>query len=186
MTVHLIHGIHTAGPGTLKGFPALLKDSKFPDYGYIYGVDTKRMNPAIVGTLQPYVAKDDYLICHSNGCAIGYDLMLRGIPIAGAIFINAALRQNIVRPPNCPWIDVYFNEGDVITEAAQIGAALGLTDPVWGLMGHAGYQGEDPNIVDIDCGHTPDMPVLSGHSDFGTPEKFAKWGPYALARRGIT
>ena len=62
MTVHLIHGIHTAGPGTLKGFPALLKDSKFPDYGYIYGVETRLMNPVIVGTLKPYVAPGDYLI----------------------------------------------------------------------------------------------------------------------------
>lgn len=185
MTVHLIHGIHTAGPGTLRGFPALLKDSKFPDYGYIYGVDTKRVNPAIVGTLEPYIAPDDVLICHSNGCAIAYDLMLRGVPMAGCVFINAALRQDIARPPTCGWIDVYYNAGDKITEAAQIGAALGFTDPVWGMMGHAGFLGDDEHVFNVDCANTPGMPVLSGHSDFGTPEKFAKWGPWALARREI-
>lgn len=165
---------------------ALLKDVAYPDYGYIYGVETRFMNPVIVGVLKAYVRPADILICHSNGCAIAYDLMQQGIEVAGAIFINAALQQNITLPPKCPWIDVYFNAGDVITEAAKIGAELGFTDPVWGEMGHAGYSGNNPNIPNIDCGHTPDMPVLVGHSDFGTPEKFAKWGPFAIDRRAVT
>jgi len=170
----------------LRGFPALLKDFRFPDYGFIYGVETRAMNPVIVGTLEPYVAPDDVIIAHSNGCAIAYDLMNRGVAVAGAIFINAALRSDIGLPPKCPWIDVYSNKGDVITEAAKIGAELGLTDAVWGEMGHTGYSGTNPNIQNIYCDSTPDMPVLSGHSDFGTPEKFAKWGPFALARRQIS
>jgi hypothetical protein len=181
--IHLIHGIHTSGPSTLSGFIPLLKESRYPDYGYIYGVETRTINPVIVGTLSPYINPDDVLICHSNGCAIAYDMMLRGVEVKGAIFINAALEQNIVRPAKCPWIDVYFNAGDRITEAAEIAAKLGLSDAVWGMMGHAGYNGMDKAITNIDCGNTPDMPVLSGHSDFGTPEKFAKWGPYALQRR---
>jgi hypothetical protein len=41
---------------------------------------------------------------------------------SGGIFINAALEQNILRRPWVPWIDVYFNAGDEITEAAQLGA----------------------------------------------------------------
>jgi hypothetical protein len=188
LTVHLIHGIHTAGfTPTLAGFLPLLKDWRYPDYGYIYGLETRTLNPVIVGTLKPYIAPDDVLICHSNGCAIAYDLMQQErMVVAGAIFINAALERDIERPAGCPWIDVYFNSGDEITQAAKIGAALGLTDPVWGEMGHAGYSGRDPLIANIDCGNTPGMPAVSGHSDFGTPEKFAKWGPFALARRGIS
>jgi len=186
VTVHLIHGIHTAGPSTLTGFIPLLRDSRYPDYGYIYGVETRLMNPVIVGTMAPYVAPDDILICHSNGCAIAYDLMNRGVAVAGAIFINAALERNIALPAKCPWIDVYFNAGDQITEAAEIAEKLGFVDPVWGEMGHAGYNGLNPDITNIDCGHTADMPPLSGHSDFGTPFKFAKWGPFALKRRKIT
>lgn len=185
MTVHLIHGIHTEGYSTLTGFIALLKDSRYPDYGYIYGLETRRMNPVIVGTLRPYIKPDDILICHSNGCAIGYDLMHRGVQVAGAIFINGALASDIELPPKCPWIDVYFNAGDVITEAAKIGAVLGFVDPVWGDLGHTGYNGFDMAIRNIDCANTPDMPALWGHSDFGTPQKFAKWGPYALSKRGI-
>lgn len=186
--IHLLHGIHTSGPSTLSGFVPLIKNSKvrYPDYGYILGVETRLMNPVIVGTLVPYVGCDDVLICHSNGCAIAYDLMNRGIAVRGAIFINAALDRTITRPPNCPFIDVYFNAGDQITEAAQIAARLGIVDPVWGEMGHAGYSGSDPYIQNIDCGRTIGMPVLCGHSDFGTPDKFATWGPFALARRGLT
>lgn len=69
-------------------------------------------------------------------CSIGYDLMRQGAGFAGAVFINAALERTIYRPANVGWIDVYFNAGDTATEAAVIGASLGLTDPVWGEMGH--------------------------------------------------
>jgi hypothetical protein len=47
---------------------------------------------------------------------------------------------------------VYFNAGDEITETAQLGAEIGITDPVWGEMGHAGYRGDDPFITNINCG----------------------------------
>ena len=186
MTVHLIHGIHSQGPSTLTGFAPLLLDYVYPDYGYIYGAETRFVNPALVGAIGAYIKPDDILICHSNGCAIAYGILLRGVRVAGAVFINAALEQNIVRPPTCPWIDVYFNEGDQITEAAAIAAKIGLSDPVWGMMGHAGYNGADPNICNIDCGATPGLPVLSGHSDFAVPTHFASWGPWLLARRKIT
>jgi hypothetical protein len=178
--VHLIHGIHTGGPSWIQGFTPYLGPivSVYPDYGWIAGLETKVANPIIVGCLKPYIAPDDVLICHSNGCAIAYDLMNAGVKMAGAVFINAALEQRIVRPPGVGWIDVYFNNGDDITEAAKVGAALGLTDKVWGEMGHAGYLGSDPNISNTDC--TNGLPPLSGHSDMGTPAKFAAWGPHVV------
>jgi hypothetical protein len=155
----------------------------YPDYGWIAGVETRIVNPIIVGTLKPYIGPEDVLICHSNGCAIAYDLMNRGLKMAGAIFINGALKQNILRPAGVPWIDVYFNSGDDITEAAKIGAQLGITDLAWGEMGHAGYVGVDPKITNINCGNTPGMPVVSGHSDFFT--KLVEWGSFLATRLKI-
>lgn len=176
--IHLIHGIHDTGQTPIEGLIPYLSPYAiaYPDYGWIAGVETRIVNPIIVGTLKPYVGPTDVLICHSNGCAVAYDLMNRGVKVAGAIFINGALEQNIVRPAGCPWIVVYSNAGDTITEAAKVGARLGLTDLVWGEMGHAGYNGADPRILNVFCDKTPSMPVVCGHSDFFN--HLEPWGHY--------
>lgn len=156
-------------------------DVRYPDYSYILGIETRIANPIVCGSLQPYIASKDIIIGHSNGCAIAYDLMTKyGVTVAGAIFINGALEQDIARM--APWYDVYFNPGDSITEVAKWGAAIGATDRVWGELGHAGYKGGDPLITNINCGATKDMPIVSGHSDFFTPGKLAAWGPYLVNR----
>lgn len=182
--IHLLHGIHTGGPSPIEGLIPYLAPYAiaYPDYGYILGLETREVNPAVVGTLKPYIANGDILIGHSNGCAISYDLMhkLDHLELGGAIFINAALEQNIVRPGCCPWIDVYYNAGDEITEAAKVGAALGIDDPVWGQMGHAGYDGHDPAIMNFDCGRTTGMSVVSGHSDFFN--HLGDWGQFLVNR----
>lgn len=184
MTIHLIHGIHTQGEAPIQGLIPYLPgyDVRYPDYGWISGIETRLVNSIIVGSLKPYVADGDIIIAHSNGCAIAYELMRMGAALAGAIFINAALEQNITRFKWVSWIDVYFNAGDQITEVAKIAAEIGVTDLQWGDMGHAGYVGTDPKITNIDCGRTSGMPVVSGHSDFFTPEHLASWGPYLAAR----
>jgi hypothetical protein len=184
VNVHLIHGIHSQGQSPIEALIDFLGgfNVRYPDYGWILGIETKFFNPVIVGTLLPYIEVGDILIGHSNGCAIIYDLMAEATcPQVNAVFINAALEQSIQRRM-ASWIDVYFNSGDEITEAAKIGAELGLTDAVWGEMGHAGYNGTDTAITNINCGSTKDMPVVSGHSDFFTPSKLSYWGPF-LANR---
>jgi len=185
--IHLIHGIHTEGTSLVEGLiPFLSKwEVKYPDYGYILGLETRLVNPIIVGALMPYIGPKDIIIGHSNGCAIAYDLMRQGVVVAGAIFINAALEQKITRPAGCPWIRVYFNPGDQITEAAQIAQRLGIVDPVWGEMGHGGYEGSDPLITNVDCGATPLLPKVSGHSDFFAPHtNLPSWGVYLASDLG--
>jgi hypothetical protein len=181
VTVHLIHGIHTEGPSVVEPLARYLPgfDVRYPDYGWIAGLETKVANPIIVGCLLPYVVRSDILIGHSNGCAVIYDMLNRGVQCAGAVFINAALEQNIALPKGCPWIHVYSNVGDQITEAAKLAAKLGLVDTVWGEMGHGGYMGTDPRISNFFCDRTPGMPVVAGHSDFFTPvTKLPFWGPF--------
>ena len=183
--VHLVHGIHNAqGKSSTLGLIPYLKaagfEVRFPDYGWIAGLETRIANPIICGSLLPYIQPNDLIVGHSNGCAIAYDLMRRGAKVAGAIFINGALEQSI--SALAPWTDVYFNSGDDITEAAKIGAAIGLTEKIWGEMGHAGYDGKDPSIVNINCGATLGLPAVSGHSDFFTPAKLAAWAPFLIGR----
>jgi hypothetical protein len=184
MTVHLVHGIHTQGASPVQGLIPYLTaagfETRYPDYGWIAGLETKIANPIICGSLRPYIATDDIVVGHSNGCAILYDMLQSGLKVSGAVFINAALEQSI--QPLAPWTDVYYNPGDDITEAAELGAKLGLTDRTWGAMGHGGYVGNAPSIVSYNCGLTSGMPVVWGHSDFFTPANLVFWAPFLIAR----
>ena len=194
MKIHVVHGIMdpVGAAGLLKLVPLLQGagfDVRVPDYGLVTAAETRIANPLIVRTMRPYVEVGDLYVGHSNGCAIGYDLMLSGWVPAGVVFINAALRRDITLPAGT-WADVYYNDGDEATVAAVAAARLGLSDPVWGDMGHAGYSGSNPLATNIDCGKrsavanikagVEDFPAVSGHSDFFTAEKFKYWGPYAL------
>jgi hypothetical protein len=179
--IHLIHGIHTNGPNLVEGLIEYLKewDVRYPEYGYILGLETRIVNPIIVGTVAPYVEPGDIIIGHSNGGAIAYELANRTKP-GGIILINAALEQNITR--NAPWIDVYYNPGDEITEAAKWGAELGVDDKVWGEMGHAGYIGNDPLIYSTNCASMGGAPVALGHSAIFLPGNIEWWGVYLAGR----
>lgn len=195
MRVHLVHGIldPVGHAGLLKLAPYFQQagfDVRVPDYGLITAIETRIANPLIVRTLEPYVEPGDLYVGHSNGCAIGYDLMNAGARFAGLVLINAALRRDI-RLPVPAWADVYYNAGDTATVAAVAAARLGLSDPVWGDMGHAGYLGADPSITNIDCGKptvmrgTEGLPIVSGHGDIFTAGKVESWAPY-IVRRVLT
>lgn len=187
MKVHLVHGIHTpTGDPEVRELVPYLRaagfDVRFPDYGWIAALETRIVNPLMERVLLPYLETGDVLIGHSNGAAIAYDLMNLGAPVIGAVFINAALQPSITRPAHVKWIDVYFNAGDEITEAAQIAERLHLVDLVWGEMGHRGYEGTDSAITGINCGASAGMPVVSGHSDIFALAKIAEWGPFIVKR----
>ena len=180
MKVHLIHGIRTGPESPVKGLIPYLHefDVRYVDYGYELAAETRLINPMIVGTILPYVEDGDICVCHSNGCAIGYDLASRGAMFVGAVYINGALDQTFARHAHIRFVTCYWNEGDSITEIAKIGEEFGIYPADWGQLGHTGYLGADPAIVNVNCGATPGMPKVDGHSDFFSPAKLAAWGPY--------
>lgn len=187
MRIHVVHGIldRVGASGLLEIVPHLQQagfDVRVPDYGLITAGETRIVNPLIVRTLRPYVEAGDVYVGHSNGCAIGYDLMASGSVLSGAVFINAALKRDITVPA-LTWVDVYYNNGDEATVAAVAAARLGLSDPVWGDMGHAGYDGLNHQVTNIDCGQARDgLPAVCGHSDIFAPDKFRLWAPYIVGR----
>lgn len=186
MRIHLIHGIRTSPDSPVKGLIPYLQSAgfavKYPEYGFELALETRFFNPMFVGSILPYIEPGDICIGHSNGCALIYEMMRLGAPIQGAVFINGALEQSLVRPAHVKWIDVYYNADDQITEAARIGASIGVVDRDWGQLGHAGYLGNDPEIRSVNCGTTFGLPIVSGHSDFFTPANLAKWAPYLINR----
>jgi hypothetical protein len=102
--------------------------------------------------------------------------------LSGVVFINAALKRDITVPA-LTWADVYYNAGDEAAVAAVAAARLGLSDPVWGDMGHAGYHGLNHQVTNIDCGQARDgLPAVSGHSDIFSQGKIEFWGPFVVQR----
>lgn len=184
--VHLFHGIRSTPASPVKGLIPYLTaqgwDVRYVEYGYELALETRFINPMLVGAVFPYIEAGDLAVGHSNGCALIYELMKRGAPFTGAAFINGALEQDIARVGQVGWIDCYWNPHDEITEAAKIGAELGIVDRDYGHLGGAGYLGGDDQISNINCGATQSMPAVSGHSDFFTPGKLAAWGPYLVDR----
>jgi hypothetical protein len=193
MRIHVLPGIHTGAVSCVEGLLPYLTAAGFEvvwvDYGFILGIETRLVNPLILHTMLPYIAKGDLLLGHSNGAAIAYTVMQAGAPVKGCVFINGALEQRITRSVGVDFIECLWNPGDDITEVAAIGQKIGIDSPVWGAMGHGGYIGTDSAITNINCGATPGLPAVSGHSDFFTTAKLAAWGPYLVnsirARLGV-
>lgn len=188
--IHLIHGIHTeTGDSVVRGLIPFLEKIPgytvvYPDYGFILGIESRRINRIVIGTLFPYIQPGDIVVGHSNGCCIGYELMVLGAPFVGGVFINAALDDDVTIPPQIKWVDVYSNEGDTITEVASavekfIGSPV---DQYWGKMGHAGYTGKDGRVYNIYCDKNEWLPVVKGHSDLFSPTKLPWWGDYIVTR----
>jgi hypothetical protein len=185
--IHMIHGIHTGfNDVTVPGLvPYLERTGEYvvhPNYGYILAMETKRINPIVVGLLLPYIEPGDILIGHSNGCAIVHDLLVAGAKASGIVFINGALDRDVTLPFWVKWADVYFNDGDTITEVAELADRLGLVARCWGEMGHAGYSGQDVRFKNIDCGKTSGMPRVNGHSDLFTSVNLPAWGDFISKR----
>jgi pimeloyl-ACP methyl ester carboxylesterase len=186
MKVVLIPGIHTEAVSCVERLIPFLTQAGFTtifdDYGFILGLETKLANPLVWRSVLPFIEPETVIVGHSNGAAIGYDLMNAGAKVKGCVFINGALDPRITRAVGVDFIDVYYNPGDEITEVAELAERLDITDPIWGQMGHAGYWGSDPLITSINCGATPGMPVVDGHSAFFEPDNIKAWGPF-LAQR---
>lgn len=198
--IHLLHGIHTpyGDPKVKALIPYLtpLGNVVYPDYGYIMAIETKRMNPPLVGMLLPYIESGDWIVAHSNGCAIAYDLIGRlppEITNIGLVLIDGALRRDIVLPPCVRACHIYFNAGDQITEVAALAELLpfSLVDPNWGEMGHCGPTADvaqDPRVLVVDCAHTSGEMNDEGHSEIFVSPEIESWGPYIakqmVARHG--
>lgn len=186
MKVHFLHGIRTSPDSLVKGLIPYLHDAgwdvRFPDYGFELAIETRPFNSMLVGALLPYFEDGDIAIGHSNGCALIYEALQRYAPLRGVVFINGALEQNFTLPKWVRFAHVYYNAGDEVTEAAKIGADLGVVDADWGPLGHGGYVGQDARVEGFDCGNTHGMPLVSGHSDFFTPAKLDLWGPFLVKK----
>lgn len=184
--IHLAHGIHTS-PHSRRLFDMrnyIEAGAEMPvvyhEYGNIYGVQTRWVNPGIAERLGAEVGYGDILVGHSNGCAIWKRALDLGVPASGFVCLNAALKDDIGVPIQLRWMHVYYNRHDEIVPLTNFPVLRKIAfDPLWGDMGRDGYTGKDPRVAQWDCGaRDDDLPDLEGHSSIIDPKNSKAWGVY--------
>ncbi len=183
-TIHMVHGIHTSTTSRRMAnlqLPVGLASGmrvRYHEYGDIWGIQTRRLNPGIAQRIAKEIAPGDVIAGFSNGGCIGY----RAIhdyraPAVGLVLLNAALKDNIAFPPSLRFIHVYYNNDDSAVPWAERSFKI-LTDPLWGDMGRDGYTGADPRVSKWDCEATASLPCARGHSSLMTPPDAEAWATF--------
>jgi len=179
MKVILVHGINTkegmANVGRLKPFIERRgMECVLFEYGYLGAWRARWSNSEMARRLAHLVTPGDAVIGHSNGCAIIYLAAKEQKAKFGRVaLINPALDAD--RKIAADQVDVYHNAGDDVVWASK----LLLWHP-WGEMGRCGADGDWAN--NFDCGRTPGMPKVYGHSDIFTNRCLRAWGDLIAAR----
>lgn len=176
--IHLIHGIHPSQPGgTISKLIPHLGNNMFMmhSYGSAYAVTARFLNPGRAKKIAEFVASDDIIIGHSNGCAIAH-LIQKKRPVYGLVLINPALDSD-AKFDRVNWVHVYHNWGDEAVPLSNI-----LFAHPWGDMGQRGYTGADSRVTNFDgCDKSEIvLPCLDGHSDFFEPGKIESWSNFML------
>lgn len=146
MNVVLVHGfnIRDGGRSTIDTLiPYLSRNHTIlqADYGWLGLIGVKLCGGVIakvIAGMTPYSAIG---IGHSNGCMELIKACEKGASFDHLIFINPALDNNIVIPPQVSRVDVLHNVTDMVVSAAKW-----LPLSYWGDMGRVGYLGSDTRV----------------------------------------
>ena len=182
--VRLVHGIHTNPKSRrLRDMAEHIEAGaempvEYFEYGHIYAVQTRFVNPGIAERLCDMVEPGDVLVGHSNGACIAMRALWMNAPALGLVCLNAALKDNIEVPRQLYWMHVYFNRHDEAVPWAAWSPHI-LTDPLWGDMGDDGYLGKDLRVRQWNCDAKRDgLPDLRGHSSIIDPANSKAWGMF--------
>jgi pimeloyl-ACP methyl ester carboxylesterase len=176
MKIHLIHGIHASRPGgntsrlapffAAYGMPVFVHS-----YGWLPALLARWRNDEIAARIAARIADGDVCVGHSNGAAIIQIIQERHRRLAGAALVNPALDAD-ARLDGVGWLDVYHNGCDGVVELSRF-----LPFNRWGGMGRTGHAGAHPAARNIDCGNTPGLPRVCGHTALFDRENLDAWGP---------
>ena len=147
---HLLHGFNVKDSGastTDRLIPYLERlgyATRQHDYGYKFLLGTWYSNPVIAKQVAGWVKGGDIGVGHSNGCAILSRVAEFCAPITGLIFINPALDNDWIAPPQVQWIRVFHSSNDAAVEVARF-----IPFVRWGDMGRVGFKGNDARYTNI-------------------------------------
>ena len=185
----LVHGFNVTdgGADTVERIRPYLNEYgsvKAIKYGWFGLLSVIFRNKSVAAKLADEVQKqwyNNFVVGHSNGCAIIVEAMRQGACFDAMLLINPALKPDTVFPEGVKNIYVIHTHHDKPTMTAQILdkiPGIGLIIPnAWGSMGAVGYTGNDPRVENIDMTWH-----LEGHSDIFSSMNMNMFGPDMAAK----
>lgn len=186
MKAHFIYGFNVSdgGKGTIDTLIPFFADKGFeignPDGKRIGLFNLRSRNEKLVKRLLPTIKEGDVLICHSNGCLIGWMLIEAGAPVKAIICIQPALRRDTIWREDVKVLCTY-NKRDWVVSLGRIwGRFASVVNPFrdihgWGAAGKHGFDTDENNITHWDLDEEPEP--APGHSEVFERKKRAYWGP---------
>jgi pimeloyl-ACP methyl ester carboxylesterase len=190
-TTWTIHGFNVWDGGAdttdtlLPYLPSVVKEA---DYGGSNLITLRCTNKNTLAFLRDVIEPGDFVVAHSNGCLISWELA-KEIKLGGVVCINPALRRDNVWPEDLPVLCLY-NKKDWTVEFGRMWGRLvslgGLRPHGWGSAGRHGFTVVQPNVYNLDTAALEEAYPSTGHS--GVFKNPAYWGAiiskWIVAKRG--
>lgn len=184
----LVHGFNVwdGGRATVGKLRPFFAEMGIPyimvNYGHFGLLETRFKNRKVAEKVAACVSSAKtsgrkVIVCgHSNGCAITHLAASEfGAVIDLAVYINPALKANILFPENIKRCQVWHSPSDSPVKWAKFLPASNARP--WGEMGATGYTGHDRRVQNYDKERC--FPVSSKeHSDIFSPEKLGFFGSF--------
>lgn len=194
MKAHFFHGfaVKDGGKNTTDKLIPYFKQQGFEivehDYGWVWLFRLRNRNKKVVEQALPQIEEGDVLVCHSNGCLIGWELIEAGAPAKAIICIQPALRKDTIWKAGVKVLCTYNDKDWVVNLGRMWGRLVSVANPFrdahgWGAAGKYGFTSNQPHVYlwDLDV---PPKPA-PGHSTVFKDSPVSFWGPQ-LAEWGWT
>lgn len=161
----IVHGINCADNGADTVMQIAPHAEEFSEvinhcYGWIGPIGAifknKKIARKLVSAVELHRISHDgnYVIGHSNGCAIVVEALRQGARFKSVLLINPALNVSTVFPPGDYTVTVVHTKHDKAVKAARFFDFVPVIEliipDIWGAMGARGYTGRDPRITNLD------------------------------------
>ena len=188
---YLVHGFNVMdkGAGSVKKLMPFLKRGtagkviNYP-YGWFGLISVLFRNKTVARNLaekihaenrRAHYKNENFIVGHSNGCAIIVEAMKLNVHFKNVILINPALKVDTVFPSKADHITVIYTSKDLPTKTARFLDKVPLFSLIipnaWGAMGAKGFRGNDDRVQNIDMSD-----YLDGHSDIFSDYKVNHFG----------
>ena len=185
MRTILIHGFNVMDGGKQsvgKLKPYLQGEVIVFDYGFAGPFSLPCANRRALGQLRALIRPGDFLVCHSNGSLIGWQIAEElGHILGGVVTINAALRRDTFWYPGLPIFNLHNSTDWVVKYLSRLWGRLYQKDGVkrngWGAGGYYGYQTDQAFVTNWDTASQNWLVPLTGHSGmFAASPELEFWG----------
>ena len=184
MTVHLVHGfnVYDGGRNTVARLAPYFPPgtARVHNYGWTGLLRLRRVNRRAVDDLMAAVKPGDFLIGHSNGALICWEVAQRlGAQLGGVVVINPSMRRDTLWPEGLPVLCL-ANATDWVVQMGRAWGRLvslgGLTPHGWGAAGRYGFTAGQRNVVSLDTSDSWWTEPVKGHSGVFHPPGLDYWG----------